>query len=159
MAEILTVTLNPTVDKSCSVSKVMPEHKLRCSAPQHDPGGGGINVARVIHKLGADATAIWMRGGHVGQLLDGLLDEEGVPHEPQEIEGLTREHLIVYEEASEQQYRFGMPGPKLTPDELNQAHTGGCRSTTLPTGLPGAERIASGGRWRRHLREAGQADA
>lgn len=120
MAGIVTVTLNPTVDRSCSVSKVMPEHKLRCSRPRHDPGGGGLNVARVIHQLGAEATAFWARGGHTGQLLGSLLNDEGVPHKPQDIEGLTREHLIVYEEASEQQYRFGMPGPRLSPDELER---------------------------------------
>lgn len=119
MAGIVTVTLNPTVDKSCSVPKVMPEHKLRCSEPRHDPGGGGINVARVIHELGAEATAIWMRGGHVGQLLGELLDKEGVSHRPQDITGLTREHLIIYEEASEQQYRFGVPGPQLSRQEVD----------------------------------------
>lgn len=119
MASVVTVTLNPTVDKSTSVSKVMPEHKLRCSQPESDPGGGGINVARVVHELGGKARAIWTRGGHVGALLNSLLDGEGIAHIPIGIEGLTREHLIVHEEASEQQYRFGMPGPRLSRDEVD----------------------------------------
>jgi 6-phosphofructokinase 2 len=115
----VTVTLNPTVDKSTSVSKVMPEHKLRCSQPHSDPGGGGVNVARVVHELGGDATAIWTRGGHVGALLDSLLEKEGIAHRPIAIEDVTREHLIVYEDASEQQYRFGMPGPRLSREEVD----------------------------------------
>lgn len=119
MAGIVTVTLNPTVDKSTSVSKVMPEHKLRCSQPHSDPGGGGINVARVVHELGGQASAVWTRGGHVGALLETLLDEEGIAHTPIDIEGVTREHLIVYEDASEQQYRFGMPGPRLSHTEVD----------------------------------------
>jgi len=120
MATILTVTLNPTVDKSCSVAKVMPEEKLRCSELRHDPGGGGINVARAIDKLGGQSTALWTRGGHVGGLLSRLLDRENIPHEPLDIEGLTREHLIVYEQASGKQYRFGMPGPELKAGEVDR---------------------------------------
>lgn len=114
MPTIVTVTLNPAVDKSCSVDRVIAEHKLRCSPPQFDPGGGGINVARAIHELGGRATAYWTRGGPLGELLHQLLDATGVEHRPIEVEGTTRENLIVYEEASAQQYRFGMPGPEFT---------------------------------------------
>lgn len=119
MASIVTVTLNPSLDKATTVPKVMPEHKLRCSAPTYDPGGGGINVARAIHRLGGQASAIWTRGGHLGHLVSGMLDREHIDHQPVDIEGLTREHLIVLEESSSQQYRFGMPGPQLKAEEVD----------------------------------------
>lgn len=117
MSAIVTLTLNPTVDKSSSVEQVLSERKLRCGPPSYQPGGGGINVARAVHELGGDAHALWTRGGAVGDLLASLLDEEGVSHEPLPIREMTRENLIVYEQSSGQQYRFGMPGPELRGEE------------------------------------------
>lgn len=117
---VVTVTLNPAIDKSCSVDQVAPDRKLRCSQPAFDPGGGGINVARVIRRLGGDTLALWTCGGPMGELLAGLLDEEGVPHQPVHIAGLTRENFIVFERTSEQQYRFGTPGPPLAEDEAER---------------------------------------
>ena len=50
---ILTITLNPAVDVAADVPVIKPNLKLRCAAPQFDPGGGGINVSRAIAKLAA----------------------------------------------------------------------------------------------------------
>lgn len=120
MTHIATLTLNPTVDKSCDVDEVAPERKLRCGRPHHDPGGGGVNVVRAIHHLGGEATALWTCGGPIGQLLRNLLDREGVDHRPVQVEDMTRENLIVFDESTEQQYRFGMPGPILSRDEIER---------------------------------------
>lgn len=117
---IVTVTLNPAVDKSCSVEQVVPERKLYCDEPIFHPGGGGINVARAVHVLGGDVLALWTCGGAVGQLLQSALDEDGVPHQPLVIEDMTRENLVVYEESSGQQFRFGMPGARMTPSEIEE---------------------------------------
>src|SRR5918995_646670 len=57
MPEIVTITMNPAIDTSTEADRVVPEHKLRCAAPKRDPGGGGINVARVASRLGADVLA------------------------------------------------------------------------------------------------------
>ncbi|MEX0704441.1 MAG: 1-phosphofructokinase family hexose kinase [Planctomycetales bacterium] len=111
---IVTLTLNPTIDKSTSVDQVVPERKLRCDEPRFDPGGGGLNVARAIRTLGGDALALWTKGGHSGEMLHQLLDGEGVPHAPVRISGMTRENLIVFENLTGQQYRFGMPGPTFS---------------------------------------------
>lgn len=118
MPRIATLTLNPAVDKSCVVDQVVPERKLRCSQPESDPGGGGINVARAVQELGGDATAFWMCGGLTGELLRQLLDEKNLPHTAIPVEAETRENLIVYEELSGQQFRFGMPGARLTEAEI-----------------------------------------
>ena len=56
MPGIITVTPNPAIDISTSVSEVLPLQKLRCGPARRDPGGGGINVARVIRRLGGAAT-------------------------------------------------------------------------------------------------------
>lgn len=110
-ADILTVTLNPTVDFSTSAKRVKAGHKTRCDTPLRDPGGGGVNVARAIRILGGDACAFAAVGGHMGQILLGLLEQEGVRVYPFEINGETRESMAVIERKSGKQYRFVMPGP------------------------------------------------
>ncbi len=114
---IVTIALNPALDKSASVEHVRPNAKLRCKPPRFDPGGGGINVARAIRRLGGEALALYTMGGPQGQMLMNLLDEEGGDHHPARIGGNTRESLTVIEEATGQQYRFGFPGPQLAEKE------------------------------------------
>ena len=106
---ILTLTLNPAVDKSTSVPTVAPERKLRCGPLRVDPGGGGINVSRAIRRLGGESVAVYARGGRTGAALEELLDREGLAQVPIPIAEETRENFTVLEETSGQQYRFGMP--------------------------------------------------
>ena len=73
MPIIVTFTINPAVDISTSVAIVQPAHKLRCAAPRRDPGGGGINVARVVTRFGADVLAVFTVGGRIGQHLKELV--------------------------------------------------------------------------------------
>jgi 6-phosphofructokinase 2 len=111
--------MNPTIDKSAAVDHVVPERKLRCRPARFEPGGGGINVSRAISKLGGESHAFYASGGPTGDLLRQILDREGIRHDGVSIEGWTRENLTVYEEETEQQFRFGMPGPQLTEEEWN----------------------------------------
>jgi 6-phosphofructokinase 2 len=113
MATIITLTINPTIDKSTSVESVASEIKLRCEPPQFHAGGGGINVSRVIKRLGGDPLTIYTVGGGSGQHLVQLLDKENLSSQPISIAGMTRENLTVYEKSSGLQYRFGMPGPEI----------------------------------------------
>ena len=117
MSRIVTITFNPVVDKSTTVSSLVPEKKLRCTAPKFEPGGGGLNVSRAIKKLGGDSMAIFPAGGYSGKFLQQLTAAEGVPFLAVEISSHTRENLIVLDTSNNQQYRFGMPGPELTEAE------------------------------------------
>lgn len=72
MARIVTVTINPAVDVSTTVDRLEPVRKLRCRAERREPGGGGINVARVINRFGADVVAVYAAGGVTGQMLQGI---------------------------------------------------------------------------------------
>ena len=80
MSAILTITLNPAVDVYTSLKRIAPTHKLRCDAERRDPGGGGINVARVVTRLGGDVTAVFAAGGPIGDYLQQLVRAEGVPN-------------------------------------------------------------------------------
>lgn len=117
MSSILTITLNPAIDKSTTVASMQPEKKLRCTAPVFEPGGGGINVARAIKKLEGEATAWYLAGGYSGQFFTQLLQKENIPVEVIHISSHTRENLVVLDESNNHQYRFGMPGPVVKEEE------------------------------------------
>lgn len=117
MAPIVTLTMNPSLDVSADVERVVPDHKLRCSSPDHGPGGGGVNVARVARRLGAEVRAVLTAGGPVGAGLVDLVEAEGVDCVPVPIEGMTRQNPTFSETGSDRQYRFVLPGPRLTEPE------------------------------------------
>ncbi len=115
---ISTITLNPSIDQSFSVARVLAERKLLGQDARLDPGGGGINVARVVSRLGGDARAWWSAGGENGRHLARLLDGEGVPHTPVSIAGEVRQNLVIRDRSTGEQYRFGLEGPSLSESEL-----------------------------------------
>lgn len=146
MHDIVTCTVNPVIDTSTSVDHVAPEQKLRCERPRHEPGGGGINVTRVLLRMNHESTALFTMGGIMGEWLNHMLAGEGIATVPYRIEGSTRENFTVLEKASSQQYRFGVPGPKLSPSEwegvlekvssLEPAPRYLIASGSLPPGVP-----------------------
>lgn len=113
MHSLITLTFNPCIDVYTSVPVLKPQSKLRCAVPLHHPGGGGINVARAITKLGGDALAVFPSGGSSGKLLRRMLDEEGVSTAIVGIGEETRQNLIVTDSATGMQYQLNMPGPAL----------------------------------------------
>ncbi len=120
MEKILTFTLNPTIDKSAKVDNVRAEAKLSCDTVRYAPGGGGINVSRAIKKLGGSSLLVYISGGFTGLKLDTLLAEEELNLKSIEIEASIRENFIAFERSSQQQYRFGMPGPEISYGEYQR---------------------------------------
>ena len=157
---IITLTPNPALDLWTTTDHVEPEHKLRCSVPKLDPGGGGINVSRVVKRLGGDTMALFAAGGGVGDQLVRVIEREGLAYRRIDIAGETRMSIHVDEVLTGALYRFVMPGPRLsategkslldrfssevTPDALTVA------SGSLPPGL-------DEGFWARLAQEAGRA--
>lgn len=117
MSRIFTITFNPAIDKSTSAEAIVPDKKLRCRQPFFEPGGGGVNVARALTRLGADVTAVYPAGGHTGSFFNTLLQKENVSYLSIPSRNFTRENFIVLDESSNRQYRFGMPGPELDESE------------------------------------------
>jgi 6-phosphofructokinase 2 len=120
MALTVTLTFNPCIDQSIVVPRFIPDKKIYCPAPRQDPGGGGINVARGIKRLGGEVVAIYPAGGYFGGLLNRFLREEQVPSLPVRIGQETRENWMIFESETNKQYRFIMPGPTLLEEEWNQ---------------------------------------
>ena len=117
MTDIVTLTMNPAIDVSAAVDRIAPMHKLRCKSARRDPGGGGINVARVARRFGADVTAVYPIGGSVGNLLQRLVVAEGIRSVTVPIAEETREDFTVLEESTGDEYRFVLPGPRLSESE------------------------------------------
>jgi 6-phosphofructokinase 2 len=79
--------------------------------------GGGINVARVVRRLGGNSQALYTAGGAAGRLLHRLLEEEGVTSILVEVGADTRESFTVLDESNGDQFRFVLPGDALTNEE------------------------------------------
>jgi len=143
-AVIVTLTLNPALDKSTETNHLVAEQKLRCAPMRSDAGGGGINVSKAIRRLGGDSIAVFPSGGRNGEVVEELLEKYGVHFQSFPVEGETRENISVRDTSTNAQYRFTLPGmemsvqqadkcleviEKLAPDYL-------VASGSLPPGLP-----------------------
>ncbi|MFE4016666.1 1-phosphofructokinase family hexose kinase [Streptomyces sp. NPDC059101] len=158
---VLTLTMNPTVDMCWDVGHLADIGKNRARVRSVAAGGGGINVARGVARLGGRATAVHTAGREVGRRLNRMLDEEGIDHIAVEIHGETREALVLFETESRRSHHIVPPGPHLDDHEgwhcldvLGQA-IGTSRyvvaSGSLPGGLPDDFYAAVA----RRIREAG----
>jgi 6-phosphofructokinase 2 len=144
MTHILTLTLNPALDCSAEAQHVEPVHKVRTFNEIYAPGGGGINVARAIVRLGGKATALYLAGGATGAFLGELLDKAHVPHEAVRIDGNTRISYNVFDRATGQDYRFVPEGPEVSEADIGhlmarvEAFAPGwiVASGSLPRGAP-----------------------
>jgi 6-phosphofructokinase 2 len=142
---IVTLTMNPAIDVSASVKQIMTEHKIRCLKTRRDPGGGGINVARILKRFGADPLAIFPMGGPSGHMLERLVAAEEVRHQSFMIARDCRANFTANELNTNQQYRFVLPGPTLGEEEwtaglglMTAASSKGyaVASGSLPRGVP-----------------------
>ena len=117
MTDILTVTLNPALDVLTSIDKVSDTHKMRCGPTLKHPGGGGVNVARVLHRLGANCVAAYLAGGVTGERHHKLMSAEKVRCHVIPIAEETRESFSVHETSSGNDFRFVLPGPHVSAAE------------------------------------------
>ena len=145
MSGIVTLTMNPAIDTYLS-GESLHRSKIRCHVTGCGPGGGGINVARVMCKLGGDARALVAVGGARGARLLGMLDERGMRHRETWVEQETRDTFIVFERESKHRYHIITDGPTLYEAEWRRALdfveelvADGCylvMSGSLPPGVP-----------------------
>ena len=143
---IVTITMNPAVDKSTSVNKMVAEKKMRCSEMIAEAGGGGINVSKALKELGGESLAIFPSGGLNGKLIEKHLHALGINYKIIPIGQDTRENIVVRENDTNLQYRFVMPGAALSEQEiqscfdllqqLQPAPEYIVASGSLPPGLP-----------------------
>jgi 6-phosphofructokinase 2 len=117
MTDILTVTLNPALDVLTTIDRVSDTHKMRCGPTLKHAGGGGVNVARVLHRLGAKCQAVYLAGDVTGQRHHQLMHQEGVSCHIVPIVEETRESFTAHETSTGNDFRFVLPGPKVSAAE------------------------------------------
>ncbi len=117
MTDILTITLNPALDVLTSIDQVSDTHKMRCGPTLKHPGGGGVNVTRVLHRLGANCVALYLTGGVTGERHHKLMHAEKVRCHVMPIDEETRESFSVHETSSGHDFRFVLPGPNVSTAE------------------------------------------
>lgn len=113
MSAIITITLNPAIDKTYKVNDLVPEHKLRCANPFVEAGGGGINVSKGLKELGSSSLAVFFKGGRNGEHLHEMLQREQIECKPIMIEGETRESLIIIDQSTGKEFRIVVEGPQI----------------------------------------------
>ena len=144
MHRVATLTLNPAIDGACEAQEVFPTHKIRTRNERYDPGGGGINVARVLARLGEVVEVVYLAGGATGALLDELLDQNGLERHRISVHDHTRQSLAVYERSTGKEFRFVPEGPMMAESEWRAAfdhcaaldHGWLVASGSLPRGVP-----------------------
>jgi 6-phosphofructokinase 2 len=112
--KILTLTVNPALDKSAHFSGLVPEQKIRCEAPLYDAGGGGINVSKAISRLEGTSLAVMASGGPSGEIIKEILNKESIPFHSIETKNWTRESFVAVDDNTNSQYRFNFPGTAVT---------------------------------------------
>ncbi|ANQ53062.1 MULTISPECIES: 1-phosphofructokinase family hexose kinase [Thermosipho] len=113
---IFTLTMNPCLDRYLYVDKLVLDDTIRVKNVVDYPAGKGIDVSRVIKELGGVSVAISLLGGETGRRIEEMLDKEGVIYSTIRVEVETRTNIIM--ETKEGQYRFSMPGEKISKKKL-----------------------------------------
>lgn len=114
---IVTVTLNPSLDRTLALPVLTRGAVLRATAAVVDPGGKGVNVSRSLAAHGADTRAVLPVGGADGQALAALLAAAGVDADLVPVAGATRSNVTVVEPDGTTT-KLNAPGPALAADEL-----------------------------------------
>ena len=115
--DIVTLTVNPALDKSAHFRGLAPDQKIRCDAPQYDAGGGGVNVSKAIARLGGESLCMFTSGGSSGEMLKDLIAKESIAVHPFETKNWTRESFEAVDDNTNLQYRFNFPGAVITEAE------------------------------------------
>jgi 1-phosphofructokinase family hexose kinase len=115
---IITVTLNPSLDRTLIVPCVTFGGVLRATASRLDWGGKGFNVSRALQALGSESVAMGLVGGSTGQVLERGLGGMGIPTDLVRIAGETRTNVVITESQGERYVKVNEPGPAVHKDEL-----------------------------------------
>lgn len=115
---ITTLTLDPAVDKTIFVSRMILGDVNRVNDSHLDPAGKGINVSRMVHRLGWPTIALGFLAGHLGRLAEEALRAEGVQSHFLYVDGETRLNVTIVDEATSTHTSFYDRGPAVSSRDL-----------------------------------------
>ena len=114
---IYTVTLNPSIDYIVRLDKVLIGSVNRMDSDDKFAGGKGINVSRVLKRLGIENTATGFIGGFTGKFITDILEEEGISSHFVEVEQDTRINVKIKADAETE---INGPGPEISSQKLEE---------------------------------------
>ncbi|NCB30880.1 MAG: 1-phosphofructokinase family hexose kinase, partial [Clostridia bacterium] len=112
---IITVTLNPALDKTVTIAGFKLDAVNRVSHARLDAGGKGVNVSKALQAWGRESTAMGFAGGSGGEMLLCELEAQGIPCSFVRVNGETRTNLKVFDPASHTYTDINEPGPVVPP--------------------------------------------
>ncbi len=115
---IAVLSLNPAVDMTYEVPRLIADQKAHAVATRFDPGGNGINVGRALKRLDTFAYSYCVVAGEIGQLLKHLLRQQLDWVDYEEVEGETRINGTAIEQHPRAQYEISGIGPTIPPVQL-----------------------------------------
>lgn len=146
---IVTLTLNPALDKVLWLTALAPGGEIHARMVSATAAGKGVNVARMVSRLGGATLALWVCGGPAGREMATLLSGEGLPNQPLPVAGAVRtNYTLVEEDAAGRATRIFEPGPELSGEEAESVRAealssvAGADFLVLSGSLPGG---AAGG--------------
>lgn len=116
---IVTVTMNPAIDKTVEIDKLLPGGLNRIKKAEYDAGGKGINVSKTIRELGGESIAIGFLGGSAGKTIESVLNEKKIKHDFIWVDGETRTNTKVFEENGAVT-ELNEPGPQISEGQIGQ---------------------------------------
>ena len=141
MHTVITVTLNPCIDKAAVVERLVPYELNRIKILRTDPGGKGINVAHILRSAGVDVLACGFLAGRAGGLRE-ILRKAGIAADFLEVEGETRINLKLLDESAQKITEITEPGFSVPPQSLESflgrfaSLTAGASAVVLSGSLP-----------------------
>lgn len=116
---IITVTMNPAIDKTVEIDTLQAGGLNRIQRVEYDAGGKGINVSKTIHELGGESIAVGFLGGNAGKTIEHVLEDRGIKNDFIWVEGETRTNTKVFEQNGAVT-ELNEPGPKITEAQIDE---------------------------------------
>lgn len=116
---IVTVTMNPAIDKTVEIDALQPGGLNRITKVEYDAGGKGINVSKTIRELGGESIATGFLGGNAGRTIEAVLKERGIRGDFIWVEGETRTNTKVFEKSGAVT-ELNEPGPAISEEQLEE---------------------------------------
>ena len=116
---IITVTMNPAIDKTVEIEQLVPNGLNRIQKVEYDAGGKGINVSKTIHELGGESLAMGFLGGNAGKTIENVLTSWNIQHDFIWVEGETRTNTKVFEKSGGVT-ELNEPGPVINEAQVEE---------------------------------------
>ena len=116
---IVTVTMNPAIDKTVEIDSLQPGGLNRIKKVEYDAGGKGINVSKTIHELGGVSIATGFLGGNAGKTIENVLNGKNIQNDFLWVEGETRTNTKVFEENGAVT-ELNEPGPAISEEQIKE---------------------------------------